>query len=187
MVLTGSPPANLQIIDTMKANLHGLKAIAILLFVFAARPAALANTELWIGVSGMSITTNWSDNANWSNLTGGGTPGPNGNDVIFGDIGAVGGAGIINSVVDQNGLNPLSLVFTNRSQSGNFHSMFIPAGDGDDQRQRFDGGREGDRRLRYHGQHDRRWHVRAEWRGDDGQEHGSRFANREWPRWTSPD
>jgi autotransporter-associated beta strand protein len=117
----------------MKANLHGFKPIAILLFVFAACSAAQANTELWIGVSGTSITTNWSDNANWSNLTGGGTPGPNGNDVIFGDNGAVfGSAGTINSVVDTLGLNPLSLAFTNQSQSPSFlfHTVMIPPGIG---------------------------------------------------------
>jgi len=89
---------------------------------------ALANTELWSGTNGVSATTNWSDNANWINVTGGGGPGPNGNDVIFGDGGSINGAGLVNGVVDNSSLNPSSLTFTNNSGAGNFHTILIPAG-----------------------------------------------------------
>lgn len=96
-------------------------------FALAAH-TALANTELWVGISGTSATTNWSDNANWNNVTGGGSPGPNGNDVIFGDGGSINAAGTVNSVVDNNSQNPLSLTFTNNSANGNFHTVLIPNG-----------------------------------------------------------
>src|SRR5438445_3367969 len=65
---------------------------------------ASANTALWIGDPGTSATTNWSDNANWSNLGAGGL-GPNGNDTIFGDMGGSGSASAITSVVNNSGLN----------------------------------------------------------------------------------
>jgi len=96
---------------------------------FTAAPRALANTELWIGVPDTSVTTNWSDNANWSNVTGGGNPGPAGNDVIFGDGGAA-AVGTVNSVVDNNSLNTLSLTFTNNTGAGNSHTVLIPDGIG---------------------------------------------------------
>lgn len=89
---------------------------------------AFANTELWVGVSGTSATTNWSDNANWNNVTGTGSSGPGGNDVIFGDGGSINAAATVNSVVDNNSLNPLSLTFTNNSAAGNYHTVLIPAG-----------------------------------------------------------
>src|SRR6478735_7615082 len=91
-----------------------LAALPLLLGVIAV-PSVRANTELWIGVSGVSTTTNWSDFLNWTNTSGGGSPGPNGNDVVFGDTGATSSAGIVTSVIDQNLLNPLSLTFTNGS------------------------------------------------------------------------
>ncbi len=96
---------------------------------FTAAPSASANTELWIGVPNTSVTTNWSDNANWSNITGGGNPGPAGNDVVFGD-GASAGVGTVNSVVDNNSLNTLSLTFTNNTGAGNSHTILVPDGIG---------------------------------------------------------
>jgi len=92
--------------------------------------ALRANTELWIGVSGVSTTTNWSDTLNWTNTSGGGSPGPNGNDVVFGDTGATNSAGIITSVANQNLLNPLSLTFTNGSVGGgvNYQTIYVPNG-----------------------------------------------------------
>lgn len=110
----------------MKAPVLQARAFltSLTLLIFAS--TALANTELWIGVSGTSATTNWSDLNNWQNLTGGGGAGPNGNDVLFNNTGAVGAAGQVNNVVDQNGLNPFSLSYTNGT--GFFHTTLIPAG-----------------------------------------------------------
>jgi len=53
---------------------------------------ASANTALWIGNPGVTATTNWSDNANWNNVGGGGS-GPNQNDVKFGGTGSAVSAG----------------------------------------------------------------------------------------------
>ena len=90
---------------------------------------ALANTELWIGTDAISnVSSNWSDNNNWSNLTGGGNPGPNGNDVIFGNTAAASAAGTVTSIVDQNNLNPNSMTFTNSSAAGFYQTVLIPAG-----------------------------------------------------------
>src|SRR5207237_9120350 len=89
---------------------------------------ASANTALWIGNPGVSATTNWSDNANWSNIGTGGL-GPAGNDTVFGDTGASGSAGTINSVVNNSGLNPLSLTFTNGAYGpSRYRSVVLPAG-----------------------------------------------------------
>ena len=86
----------------------------------------LASTALWLGSPGTSATTNWSDTANWSNGLG-----PNGNDTIFGDTGASGTAGTINSVVNNSSLNPLSLTFTNGYIGpSRYHTVLIPAGIG---------------------------------------------------------
>jgi hypothetical protein len=83
-----------------------------------------ANTALWQGVSGVSATTNWSDNANWLNI-GGGSPGANGNDVLFGNTGAVSTDVTINSVVNTS-IASSSMTFTN--QSSLFNTVLIPAG-----------------------------------------------------------
>lgn len=91
--------------------------------LFAPQPAS-ANSALWIGNPDVTVSTNWSDNANWNNI-GEGTPGFLGNDVLFGNTGAVGADGTINSVVDASG-GSLSMVFTN--QSTFFHTILIPAG-----------------------------------------------------------
>jgi fibronectin-binding autotransporter adhesin len=118
---------------TPTVKIHVSLQIRRLLFLAAlvfSTCLASANTELWTGVSGTSVTTNWSDNANWNNITGGGGPGPNGNDVIFGDSDPIGSAGIVNSVVDNNSLNPFSLTFTNNSANGFYHTVLIPAGIG---------------------------------------------------------
>src|SRR5689334_2322438 len=96
-------------------KLFPLKALFATFALFLGTVAIRANTELWIGVSGVSTTTNWSDFLNWTNTSGGGNPGPNGNDVVFGDTGATNSAGIVTCVIDQNLLNPLSLTFTNGS------------------------------------------------------------------------
>jgi fibronectin-binding autotransporter adhesin len=105
-----------------------LLVIATVLISTAKIARAQANTELWMGTNNVSATTNWSDNLNWSNLSGTGGPGPNGNDVVFGDGAAASAAGVVDSVVDNNSLNPSSLTFTNNSSTGNFHTVLIPAG-----------------------------------------------------------
>ena len=81
---------------------------------------ALANTATWIGVSGTSLTTNWSDNLNWTNSAGG-SPGFTNNDLVFGNTGAVGTDNTINSAVDVTG-QTLSMTFTN--QSSQFQTIF---------------------------------------------------------------
>src|SRR5260221_10561804 len=101
------------------------RIVAVFFAIIATAQLAQANTALWIGNPGVTATTNWSDNANWSNSAGGG-PGPNQKDVRFGGAGSAGSAGIVTSVVDANGLNPLSLGFTNGP--GQFHTVLIPAG-----------------------------------------------------------
>jgi autotransporter-associated beta strand protein len=88
---------------------------------------AHANTELWRGVSGTSVSTNWSDVANWNNLTGTGNPGYTNNDLLFGNGGAEATDNTINSVVDTTS-SSLSMTFTNQSQNSFFHTVFIPAG-----------------------------------------------------------
>jgi len=109
------------------APLRKMRAVFLLAALGTAAPCALANTEVWIGAHDVSATTNWSDNANWFNVQGTGGPGPNGNDVVFGDQGS-GTQGIVNSVVDANLLNPFSLTFTNNSANGNFQTVLIPDG-----------------------------------------------------------
>jgi hypothetical protein len=99
-------------------------AAALALNLLLASRAA-ANTALWIGNPGVSVTTNWSDNANWNNIGGGGVPGALQNDVRFGGAGSVGGAATINNVADT-GQHPLSITFTNGP--GQFHTTLIPAG-----------------------------------------------------------
>jgi autotransporter-associated beta strand protein len=106
-----------------KPKLRGLLTLAAI----AAAPFAYGNTEVWIGAHDVSATTNWSDNANWINVQGTGGPGPNGNDVVFGDQGS-GSQGTVNSVVDANLLNPFSLTFTNNSANGNYQTVLIPDG-----------------------------------------------------------
>jgi autotransporter-associated beta strand protein len=108
-------------------SLRNLRALLVLAGIGAATPFAFGNTEVWIGVHDVSATTNWSDNANWFNVQGTGGPGPNGNDVVFGDQGS-GAQGTVNSVVDASLLNPFSLTFTNNSANGNFQTVLIPAG-----------------------------------------------------------
>src|ERR1019366_94082 len=81
------------------------------LFALAAATTASANTALWIGNPGVTVTTNWSDNANWNNIGGGGA-GALQNDVRFGGTGSAAAAGTITSVVDVN-QHPFSLTYTN--------------------------------------------------------------------------
>jgi fibronectin-binding autotransporter adhesin len=101
--------------------------LASLLVAVSAFPAH-ANVELWNAVPGVSATTNWSDSFNWLTISGVGAPGPNGNDLVFGDTGAVGAGGEVTSVVDQNLLNPLSMLFTNGSAGVPYHTIHVPAG-----------------------------------------------------------
>jgi fibronectin-binding autotransporter adhesin len=114
--------------STVKINPLQYCALFIAFAVVFTTGRASANTEVWIGVSGTSTTTNWSDVNNWNNITGTGSSGPNGNDVVFGDGGAATAVGVVNSVVDNNSLNPSSLTFTNNSTAGNFHTVLVPAG-----------------------------------------------------------
>lgn len=109
------------------APLRTIRALSLCAAAVALTPCAFGNTEVWIGAHDVSATTNWSDNANWFNVQGTGGPGPNGNDVIFGDQGS-GTQGTINSVVDANLLKPFSLTFTNNSANGNFQTVLIPDG-----------------------------------------------------------
>ena len=92
---------------------------------------ARATTNAWIGVFNTSATTNWSDTANWNPAAG-----PNGNDLVFGNTGAETTAttvnsGVVTSVVDQNSLNPNSLMFNQNSGSSpnaRWHRVLIPSG-----------------------------------------------------------
>lgn len=106
----------------MKPTMQHLIIMAVLAAIASILPSAFAQ-NLWIGTNGISVTTNWSDTANWSTATS-----PAGTDVVFGHDGAAGVAGLINSVVDANGLDPASITFTNISTSNFFHTVKIPAG-----------------------------------------------------------
>jgi fibronectin-binding autotransporter adhesin len=87
--------------------------------IFLTTAAALAaSTALWVGNPGVTATTNWSDNANWSVA-------PLQNDAKFGGTGSAGDLNTITSVVDANQA-PLSLQYSNNSPQ--FHNTFIPAG-----------------------------------------------------------
>jgi autotransporter-associated beta strand protein len=110
----------------MKNALTRLGTLAVLTAGFLTAHLASANTALWIGNPGVTATTNWSDNANWNNVGGGGA-GPLQNDVKFGGTGAAGAAGTITSVADVN-QHPFSVAYTNGP--GQFHTTFIPAGIG---------------------------------------------------------
>ena len=98
-----------------------LLASAIAIASLVGAPAARAGTDLWIGNPGVDADTNWSDTANWSLGVN-----PSGNDAVFNNTGAVGAAGQVDNVVDQSGLNPSSLSYTNGT--GFFHTTLIPAG-----------------------------------------------------------
>lgn len=106
----------------MKTN-HRFTATLAVLAALLGHPARTTAQTVWTGVSGVSASTNWSDTANWSTAAS-----PAGTDVLFGDLGAAGAAGTINSVVDDSFQNPFSLTFTNMSQNTLFHTVFIPAG-----------------------------------------------------------
>src|SRR5580765_3127785 len=111
----------------MKTSPSHSRIVALLLSCLAMVQLAHANTELWRGVSGTSVSTNWSDVANWNNLTGTGNPGYTNNDLLFGNVGAEATDNTINSVVDTTS-SSLSMTFTNQSQNSFFHTVFIPAG-----------------------------------------------------------
>jgi autotransporter-associated beta strand protein len=91
--------------------------------IFLTTSAGLAaNTALWIGNPGVTATTNWSDNLNWSVA-------PLQNDAKFGGTGSAADFNTVTSFVDANQA-PLSLQYTNNSFTGSsqFHNTFIPAG-----------------------------------------------------------
>src|SRR6266481_8028832 len=91
--------------------------------IFLTTPLAMAaSTALWVGNPGVTATTNWSDNANWSVA-------PLQNDAKFGGAGSAGDLNTVTSFVDANQA-PLSLQFTNNSLSPSlqFHNTFIPTG-----------------------------------------------------------
>lgn len=84
-------------------------------------PTGPRSSVAWVGVDYTSLTTNWSDNANW-NLPGAPVSTDN---VIFNNVGTV-GAGTVNNLVDRN-FSVASLTYTNVG-SGNYHVTDIPAG-----------------------------------------------------------
>lgn len=98
---------------------NGFGALVFALVVGLAWATSASNL-VWVGVSGTSTDTNWSDTANWGGSS------PNGNSDFFGGTGAVSAAFTVNNVVDLNGLDPVSLTFTN--STGQFHTTLIPAG-----------------------------------------------------------
>ena len=57
--------------NNMKDTLRISRTLAILTATFLIAQLASANTALWIGNPGVTATTNWSDNLNWSNLSAG--------------------------------------------------------------------------------------------------------------------
>src|SRR5215813_1493082 len=87
-----------------------------------------ANIAVWIGNPNVTTTTNWSDNANWSN-TGGGVPGAATNDLKFNGVGSTTTAAVITSAADV-ALHPTSIQFSNNSTATTpeFHTVFVPAG-----------------------------------------------------------
>jgi fibronectin-binding autotransporter adhesin len=89
---------------------------------------ASANTAVWIGNPNITTTTNWSDNANWSN-SGGGVPGAATNDLKFNGVGSTGSAGTITSVADT-AQHPFSIQFSNNTLAGipEFHTVLVPSG-----------------------------------------------------------
>jgi hypothetical protein len=75
--------------NNMKDTLRISRTLAILTATFLTAQLASANTALWIGNPGVTATTNWSDNLNWSNI-GAGDAGYTNNDLLFGNTGAIG-------------------------------------------------------------------------------------------------
>ena len=106
----------------MKFTINPQCALLIASAIFSTAQIAPANTELWTPAG---VDTNWSNTANWTQIGAGGA-GPNGNDTVFGNTGAAGIPGTITSVVDQSGLNPYTLTFTNGA--GFTHTVLIPTG-----------------------------------------------------------
>jgi autotransporter-associated beta strand protein len=100
-----------------------LRTLAAISPIFLSTPLAMAaSTAVWNGNPGVTSTTNWSDNANWSVA-------PLQNDAKFGGTGSVADINTVTSFVDDNQA-PLSLQYTNNSLSPSlqFHNTFIPAG-----------------------------------------------------------
>jgi autotransporter-associated beta strand protein len=100
-----------------------LRTLVAISPIFLTTPLAMAaSTALWVGNPGVTATTNWSDNANWSVA-------PLQNDAKFGGTGSAGDINTVTSVVDANQA-PLSLQYTNNSFTGSsqFHNTLIPAG-----------------------------------------------------------
>src|SRR6185436_1214553 len=110
--------------NNMKDTLRISRTLAILTATFLTAHFASASTNIWIGNPGVTVTTNWSDNLNWSNIVPG-DAGYTNNDLLFGNTGAIGTDSTVNSVLDTSG-SPLSMTFTN--QSSQFHTILIPNG-----------------------------------------------------------
>jgi len=105
----------------LAGRFNGLLTLATLatLALVGPAPRALADNELWTGLPGTSVTTNWSDPLNFS----GTSKNPNNNTVYFGN-GALVAAGVINNVVDKS-TNCYALTFTN---STGYNNTLIAAG-----------------------------------------------------------
>jgi autotransporter-associated beta strand protein len=99
-----------------------LRISAAICPIFITTAVMAASTALWVGNPGVTATTNWSDNLNWSVA-------PLQNDAKFGGTGSAGDLDTVTSFVDANQA-PLSLQYTNNSLSPSlqFHNTFIPAG-----------------------------------------------------------
>ncbi len=78
----------------MKNTPNPLRVLAILAASLLCAYHAHAQ-NIWVGISGVSATTNWSDALNWSSGTT-----PAGEGVLFQDNGAVAVVGVVNNVVD---------------------------------------------------------------------------------------
>src|SRR6266498_5659398 len=112
-----------NILAVMKSTLceRLLRISAAISAIFLTTPAVMAaSTALWIGNPGVTVTTNWSDNANWSVA-------PLQSDAKFGGTGSANDINVVTSFVDANQY-PLSLQYSNNSFTGSsqFHNTFIP-------------------------------------------------------------
>ena len=100
-----------------------LRSSLLFAAILSTQVTARAATTLWLGNPGVTVSTNWSDNANWDT----GAPGALQNDAKFGGTGSTVDFTTLTSVVDANQF-PLSLQFSNVTQAGQFHHALIPDG-----------------------------------------------------------
>ncbi len=117
---------------TMNSNMNSstqskFGAAALAIAFLATMHEAWANNQLWIaGTAATNMTDmNWSDNNNWNGYGSGGA-GPDGNSVYFGNAGTSGTLYTVNNMVDQNGLNPYTLTYSNSTST--YFTTQIPAG-----------------------------------------------------------